>query len=82
MSIMFEVLYAAPPDLVRESRITEILKEFGGRLTFREEPEKDNISQAVVLTYEFADCPSAEAAATRMYDLGEHVEGLSDYGDD
>ena len=38
MSVMLEVLYKAPPDSQREMTISGCIRQFGGRLTFREEP--------------------------------------------
>ena len=82
MSIMFEVLYGAPSNLEKEAQIASVLAEFGGRMTFKEEPSTDRLSQAVCLTCEFDDYPAAEAAAIRLRELGEHIEGPMDYGDD
>jgi hypothetical protein len=81
MSVMFEVLYDAPPDKAREERITREVELFSGRLTFREEPSGDS-SCAVCLTYEFSDRKSAEQAAAFIRFRGEHVEGPGDYGTD
>jgi len=82
MSIMLEILYHAPPDLEREARIAGTLGEFGGHLTYREEPPTDSLAQTVCLTYEFAERLSAETVANQLRKLGEHVEGPMDYGDD
>ena len=79
---MFEVKYGSPVDLEREGRVAKALEEYGGTLTYREVPEHACPSQAVILTFEFAWRPSAEAAAERLRLLGEIVEGPCDYGDD
>lgn len=79
MSVMFEVLYKAPPDLARENRISQVLQVLGGNLTYREEPENSSVSNAVVLTYEFLDRNSAEEGAKRVREIGEHVEGPMAY---
>jgi hypothetical protein len=81
MSIMLEVLFHAPTNLEREARIATALKEFGGRLTYKEEPATDSLAQTVCLTYEFDDRRAAEAAANQLRNLGEHVDGTMDYGD-
>ena len=80
MSVMFEVLYKSPPDPRRESAISERIIEFGGRLTYREEPDAVGVGP-VCLTYEFNDLQEAQEAASRLRSQGEHVEGPSDYGD-
>jgi hypothetical protein len=80
MSVMFEVLYKSPPDPRREAVITERVGEFGGRLTYREEPEVVGVGP-VCLTYEFNGFPEAQEAASRLRSQGEHVEGPMDYGD-
>jgi hypothetical protein len=80
MSVMFEVLYKSPSDLRREAVISERVREFGGRLTYREEPEVLGVGP-VCLTYEFDGFPEAEKAASRLRSQGEHVEGPMEYGD-
>jgi hypothetical protein len=82
MSIMIEVLYHSPHDLEKETRIATALKALGGHLTCREEPGTDSWAQAICLTYEFAERHSAEAGANQLRNLGEHVEGPMDYGND
>jgi hypothetical protein len=82
MSIMLEVLYRAPRDAEKETRIARILEEFNGHLTHKEEPADDGLSDTVCLTFEFAERHSALAAANRLRMHGEHVEGPMDYGDD
>jgi hypothetical protein len=80
MSFMFEVLYKSPADLGREAVISERVSRFGGRLTFREEPEAPGAG-SVCLTYEFNDRADAAKAASFLRQQGEHVEGPMDYGD-
>jgi hypothetical protein len=77
---MFEVLYKSPSDPQREAMISERAGQFGGRLTFREEPDMIGVGP-VCLTYEFNGFPEAEEAASRLRLQGEHVEGPMDYGD-
>jgi hypothetical protein len=80
MSAMFEVLYKSPADSRHEAVISECLERFGGRLTYREEPDLAGVGP-VCLTYEFSDLGIAREAATSLRSRGEHVEGPSDYGD-
>jgi len=80
MSVMFEVLYKSPPDPEREAVISERAGQFGGRLTYREEPDLVGTGP-VCLTYEFNGFQEAEEAASRLRTQGEHVEGPMDYGD-
>lgn len=80
MSFMFEVLYKAPPDLRREAAISGRVGQFGGRLTYREEPDAGGTGP-VCLTYEFSDLSVARQAASCLRQEGEHVEGPTDYGD-
>ena len=82
MAWMFEVYYAWPVDLRREERIVEAAAKHSGEQTFREVPTADSIMQTVVLTLEFKELADAEAAASELIQLGEHVENISDYGDD
>jgi hypothetical protein len=79
MSFMFEVLYQPPSDPRREAGISERVGKFGGRLTYREEPEAVGAGP-VCLTYEFNDINVAQTAATSLRTQGEHVEGPMDYG--
>lgn len=80
MSAMFEVLYKSPPDANREAVISERAGQFGGRLTYREEPDLAGVGP-VCLTFEFSNLAVAEQAAVSLRSQGEHVEGPSDYGD-
>jgi hypothetical protein len=80
MSVMFEELYKSPPDLRREAVISERVGEFGGHLTYREEPEVVGVGP-VCLTYEFTGFQEAMEAAARLRSRGEHVEGPMDYAD-
>ena len=79
MSVMLEVLYKRPSDPKREATISERVGQFGGRLTYREEPGSAGVGP-VCLTYEFDAFPQAEEAASRLRSQGEHVEGPMDYG--
>jgi hypothetical protein len=56
------------------------ISSLGGRLSFREVPENDD-DHGICLTYEFDDPNQAQAAAQRLREQGEHVEGPSDYGE-
>ena len=76
---MFEVLYKPPSDQRREAVISERVGQFGGRLTYREEPDLAGV-RPVCLTYEFNGYQEAEEAASRLRSQGEHVEGPMDYG--
>ena len=80
MSVMFEVLYQSPSDPRREAVISERVREFGGHLTYREEPDAVGVG-AVCLTFEFDDFRVAQEAASRLRSQGEHVEGPMDYGE-
>jgi hypothetical protein len=82
MSWTFEVYYRAPRDLNREASISIAVERWGGQFEFVEEPSPSDVSQAVILTYEFDDIAPAEAAASALRQLGEHVEGPCDYGPD
>jgi hypothetical protein len=80
MSFMFEVLYKSPPDSRREAAIATCISPYGGRLTYREEPDVVGVGP-VCLTYEFSDLTGAQQAASCLREQGEHVEGPVDYGD-
>jgi len=79
MSYIFEIYYHSPVDCHREEKIVKEVAGFGGKLTFREEPE-NHIHKAICLTFEFDKIELAEKAASAMRSLGEHVEGPMDYG--
>jgi hypothetical protein len=79
MSFMFEVYYKAPADKKREAVLADRIESFGGRLDYREEPDKGQ--GTVCLTFEFDQLDRAEAAAETLRQSGEHVEGPVDYGD-
>ena len=79
MSSMFEVPYKPPHNPRRETVLTKQVSHLGGRLSFREEPEVQEIG-AVYLTYEFDEVVLAEKAADSLRRQGEHVEGAVDYG--
>ena len=80
MSFMFEVLYQSPSDRRREAVISDRIGQFGGRLTYREEPDGVGVGP-VALTYEFGDLQVAHQAASSLRAQGEHVEGPVDYGE-
>lgn len=80
MSVMVEVLYESPADVWREAVISERVENFGGRLTYREEPELRGVGP-VCLTFEFSDQGIAQEAASSLRSQGEHVEGPCEYGD-
>jgi hypothetical protein len=79
MSFMFEVYYRPPADPEKEAALTARVSNLGGRLDYREGPEKGD-PPSVCLTYEFDDYDQAEAAARLLRKEGEHVEGPQDYG--
>ena len=64
MSIMFEVYYKAPPDPIKEEKLTVQISRYGGHLTFREDPNQHR-SASVCLTYEFDDF-SLAGMATKL----------------
>lgn len=80
MSVMFEALYKSPSDPQREAVISERVGQFGGRLTYREEPEVVGVGP-VCPTYEFNGFQESEEAAARLRSQGEHVEGPMDDAD-
>jgi hypothetical protein len=77
---MFEVYYRPPVDAGKEAKLTALVSSLGGRLDYREVPERDG-DHGICLTYEFDDRDQAEAAAQKLLEQGEHVEGPCDYGD-
>ena len=79
MSYMIEVMYREPLDQERDRRIAAIITRYSGEITFRESPDPDDISRAVVLTCEFESYERAEVAAAELRQSGEHVEGPTDY---
>jgi hypothetical protein len=79
MSVMFEVLYKAPSDAAREATISQSAGRFGGRLTYREEPEALDRGP-ICLTFEFPGYEQADQAAAQLRSVGEHVEGPMAYG--
>ena len=81
MSFMFEVLVKSPSDPRREAVISDRLGQFGGRLTYREEPDLVGVGP-VCLTYEFGDLEVANQAASSLRSQGVHVEGPVDYGEE
>ena len=80
MSFMFEVYYGRPADVPKEATLTAKVSSLGGRLTYREVPEKDELG-GICLIYEFDDLNQAELAAKILREQGEHIEGPMDYGD-
>ena len=81
MSFMFEVLFEPSSDPQREAVISDRIGQFGGRLTFREEPDAAEAGP-VCLTYEFGDLEVAHQAASSLRSRGEHVEGPVEYGEE
>ena len=79
MSYMIEVYYQRPLDSNRDSRLQNLVTEFGGHLDFREVPADDEPG-AICLTFDFEDRAQAEAAAEVLRRQGVHVEGPADYG--
>jgi hypothetical protein len=79
MSYALEVYYKPPADPTKESALLKCVAELGGRLDYREEPNGEP-HEGICLTYEFEDLEQAEAAAERLRQRGEHVEGPQDYG--
>ena len=71
MSAMVEVLYKSPTDSRREAVISERIQRFGGRLTYREEPDIAGVGP-VCLTYEFSDLGIAQEAPP-LCDLEESM---------
>ncbi len=78
MSCMIEVYYREPTDEARENRLVESAKAYGGRLDYRESPDRPG--GPVCLTFEFSEADQALAAAESLRGHGEHVEGPADYG--
>jgi hypothetical protein len=78
MSFIFEVYYRSPEDPAREARVTAVVTAAGGRLDFREPASEQG--GPICLTFEFAHRKQAESAAELLRKSGEHVEGVSDYG--
>ncbi|MFO0969740.1 MAG: hypothetical protein U0793_29635 [Gemmataceae bacterium] len=76
MSVMFEVMYEPPTDARREGRLAEQISHFGGRLDYREESATP---ASICLTFEFDDWAAARAAAARLRELGEYIEGPMEY---
>ena len=79
MSIMFDVYYKAPPDPIKEEKLTVQISRYGGHLTFREDPSQHGLA-SVCLTYEFDDLSLAGTVTKLLRQQGEHVEGPVDYG--
>lgn len=79
MSFMFEVYYKPPTNSLKEAAITDRMAALGGRLDFREDADERG-QEGVCLTYEFEELELAAKAAEVLRQLGEHVEGPTDYG--
>jgi hypothetical protein len=79
VSFMFDVYYKPPADPRKEEALTERVTALGGRLDYREDANGRGLS-GICLTYEFDSLDSAQRAATTLRQLGEHVEGPTDYG--
>lgn len=78
MSVMIEIYYGKPADSQREAVIAECVANLEGKVTYREDDNRDTIC----LTAEFISWEKAEAASATLRAEGEHVEGPSNYGDD
>ena len=78
MSVMIEIYYHKPSDLQREKTINDFLRIHQGKVTYRE----DGRDETICLTAEFQTREDAQAATAALQEIGEHVEGPSDYGDD
>ena len=74
---MIEIYYRKPEDLLREERITSIIVNSGGKLTYKESDSPESIC----LTAEFDSWEFASSAAATLRESCEHVEGPADYGD-
>jgi len=79
VSYMFEVYYQPPVDPEKETALLERVAKLGGRLDYREEPNR-HPQGSVCLTYEFDDFEQAATAAECLRQQGEYVEGPQDYG--
>jgi hypothetical protein len=79
MSYMLELYYKPPADPAKETALLKCVSELGGRLDYREDSD-GKPEQSICLTYEFDEFDQAEAAAERLRQQGEHVEGPQDYG--
>jgi hypothetical protein len=77
VSFMFEVYYKPPADAATEAALTERVTALGGRLDYREDATG---WVGICLTYEFDSLDTAQRAADTLRQLGEHVEGPTDYG--
>jgi hypothetical protein len=75
---MLEVYYPTPVDLQREAKLTQIVSDWGGKLTYRE-GSPETIAGAVCLTFEFDDQKVAETAASKLRQQGAHAEGPVSY---
>lgn len=78
MSVMIEIYYRKPGDSRRETAISDCLGIHQGKVTYRE----DGRGETICLTAEFQTREDAQAATAALQEIGEHVEGPSDYGDD
>jgi hypothetical protein len=77
MSVMIEIYYRKPGDSRRETAISDCLGIHQGKVTYRE----DGRGETICLTAEFQTREDAQAATAALQEIGEHVEGPSDYGD-
>lgn len=79
MTVMFEVYYKAPANAAKETALTQKVSSLGGRLDYREDTDEQE-RVGICLTFEFEDFESAQIAAQKLREQGEHVEGPGDYG--
>lgn len=77
MSIMIEIYYRKPEDILREGRISCLVAMHSGQITYKETDSSDSIC----LTAEFDSWKNAEASTASLRKFGEHVEGPAGYGD-
>lgn len=79
MNTMFEVLYPRPRNPACAQKVSRVVASHDGKLECVEETEIAGVSSTVTLTFVFASRVKAEAAASALFALGHHVEGLGDY---
>ena len=79
MSFLVEVYSRPPANTEKEAAPGRQVTALDGRLDHREEVRSG--ANSICLPYEFDDWDSARAAAERLREQGEHVEGPVDYGE-
>ena len=72
---MIEIYYRKPDDMARERKITSILADHNGEVTYKETDSGDSIC----LTAEFDSWENAGVAIAMLRDAGEYVEGPTEY---